>query len=262
MKQYTAIAIIPSRFASTRLPGKPLLDIAGKPMVVRVCECAASATTIDRVIVATDDERIASAVRAEGYEAAITSERHETGTDRLAEVAATLDADFIVNVQGDEPMLPSSTIDAAVEALVVDSSAVCSTTCEAIDEIDDFRNPNIVKVVLRDDGRALYFSRAAIPYPRDAASADGLLFTDDVDLSYVRRHTGLYAYRRDFLLEFARMSSSLLERTERLEQLRILEHGYDIRVVQVDEPSIGVDTQADLELVRSLWKERSHVNSQ
>lgn len=262
MKQYTAIAIIPSRFASTRLPGKPLLDIAGKPMVVRVCECAAAARTVDRVIVATDDERIATAVRAEGYEAVMTSERHETGTDRLAEVAAALDADFIVNVQGDEPLLPASTIDAAVEALAADSSSTCSTTCEEVDELDEYRNPNIVKVVLRADGRALYFSRAAIPYPRDAVAADGVLYPDDLDLSHVRRHTGLYVYRREFLLEFARMSPSPLERTEKLEQLRILEHGYDIRVVQVDEPSIGVDTPADLELVRSLWEERSQVKLQ
>ena len=262
MKQYTAIAIIPSRFASTRLPGKPLLPIAGKPMVVRVCECAAAAHTVDRVIVATDDERIAAAVRAEGYEAVMTSERHETGTDRLAEVAATLDADFIVNVQGDEPLLPASTIDAAVKAMAADSGATCSTTCEEVDELDDYRNPNIVKVVMRDDGRALYFSRAAIPYPRNAAPADSLMHADDIDLSNVRRHTGLYVYRRGFLLEFARMSQSPLERTEKLEQLRILERGYDIRVVQVDEPSIGVDTQADLDLVRSLWKERSQVKSQ
>lgn len=230
-------------------------------MVVRVCECAASARTVDRVIVATDDERIATAVRTEGFEAVMTSERHETGTDRLAEVASTLEADFIVNVQGDEPLLPASTIDAAVEALVADSSAVCSTTCEAIDELVDFRNPNIVKVVLRDDGRALYFSRAAIPYPREAVSADGVWNADGIDLSHVRRHTGLYVYRREFLLEFARMSPSPLERTEKLEQLRILERGYDIRVVQVDEPSIGVDTQADLDLVRSLWEERSQVKS-
>lgn len=230
-------------------------------MVVRVCECAASAATVDRVIVATDDERIATAVRIEGFEAVMTSDRHETGTDRLAEVAALLEADFIVNVQGDEPLLPASTIDAAVEALVADSSAVCSTTCEAIDELVDFRNPNIVKVVLRDDGRALYFSRAAIPFPREAVSADGVWNADGIDLSLVRRHTGLYVYRREFLLEFARMSPSPLERTEKLEQLRILERGYDIRVVQVDEPSIGVDTQADLELVRALWEERSQVKS-
>ncbi|MBK6313147.1 MAG: 3-deoxy-manno-octulosonate cytidylyltransferase [Blastocatellia bacterium] len=254
------MAIIPSRFASTRLPGKPLLDIAGKPMVVRVCECAASARTIDRVIVATDDERIADAVTAEGFEAMMTSDRHETGTDRLAEVAATLVADFIVNVQGDEPLLPASTIDAAVQALVADSSAVCSTTCEAIEKLDDFRNPNVVKVVLRDDGRALYFSRAAIPYPRDAAAADGVLCAEDIDFSVVRRHTGLYVFRRAFLLEFARMSPSPLERIEKLEQLRILERGYDIRVVDVREPSFGIDTQDDLDHVRALWEARSLVN--
>ncbi len=229
-------------------------------MVVRVCECAASAQSIDRVIVATDDERIAEAVRAEGFEAVMTSDRHETGTDRLAEVAATLDADFIVNVQGDEPLLPASTIDAAVQALVADSSAVCSTTCEAIEKIDDFRNPNVVKVVLRDDGRALYFSRAAIPYPRDAASTGEGPRSEEVDLSSIRRHTGLYVYRRAFLLEFARMSPSPLERIEKLEQLRILERGYDILVVEVREPSFGIDTQDDLDHVRALLEARSLVN--
>lgn len=259
MKQYTAIAIIPSRFASTRLPGKPLLDIAGKPMIVRVCECAVSARSVDRVLVATDDERIADAVRSAGFEAVMTSDRHESGTDRLAEVAATLQADFVVNVQGDEPLLPPSTIDAAVEALVADSSAVCSTTCEKVDDLDDFLNPNIVKVVLREDGRALYFSRAAIPYPRDAVSADGVPDAAHIDLSRVRRHTGLYVYRREFLLEFARMGPSHLERAEKLEQLRILERGHDIRVVEVDEPSFGVDTQADLDRVRAVWEQRSHV---
>lgn len=260
MKQYTAIAIIPARFASTRLPGKPLVDIAGKPMVVRVCERAAAASTVDRVIVATDDERIAAAARAEGFEAVMTSSRHKTGTDRLAEVAATLDADLIVNVQGDEPMLPASTIDAAVEALVADAGVPCCTTCEYVEELGEYRDPNVVKVVLRTDGRALYFSRAAIPYPRAAATPDGTVHADDIDLSNVRRHTGLYVYRREFLLEFARLTPTPLEEMEKLEQLRILEHGYDIRVVEVDEPSIGVDTQRDLDLVRALWSERGELN--
>lgn len=253
MKQYTVIAVIPSRFASTRLPGKPLADIAGKPMVVRVCERAASADSIDRVLVATDDDRIASAVRHFGFEAVMTGTHHETGTDRLAEVAADLDADIVVNVQGDEPLLPASTIDAAVAALTADPSAVCSTTCERLHDEADYRNPNVVKVVVRDDGRALYFSRAAIPFERDSVR------DSTVDISRFRRHTGLYAYRRSFLLELARMAPSMLERTERLEQLRILERGYDIRVVEVQEPSFGVDTEDDLDQVRALFEAQGLV---
>jgi 3-deoxy-manno-octulosonate cytidylyltransferase (CMP-KDO synthetase) len=217
-------------------------------MVVRVCERAAAARTVSRVLVATDDRRIYEAVRAEGFECAMTSDRHETGTDRLAEVAAALDADFVVNVQGDEPVLAASTIDAAVEALAADPGSVVSTTCEPIENIAALADPNVVKVVLRADGRALYFSRAGIPFARDG----------EPDLSLCRKHTGLYVYRRAFLLEFARMSQTPLERLERLEQLRILERGYDIRVVEVAERSIGVDTQADLDRVRSLYELASH----
>jgi 3-deoxy-manno-octulosonate cytidylyltransferase (CMP-KDO synthetase) len=211
-------------------------------MVVRVCERAAAARTVSRVLVATDDPRIFDAVRAGGHEAVMTSDRHETGTDRLAEVAAGLAADLVVNVQGDEPMIPPSTIDAAVEALAADPSAVASTTCEPIESPEALADPNVVKVVTRGDGRALYFSRAPIPHARDGAP----------DLALCRKHTGLYVYRRDFLLEYARMPQTPLERLERLEQLRILERGYDIRVVEVSERSIGVDTQADLDRVRLL----------
>jgi 3-deoxy-manno-octulosonate cytidylyltransferase (CMP-KDO synthetase) len=241
--EYAAVAIIPARYASTRLPGKPLLSIAGRPMVVRVCERAAAARTVSRVIVATDDARIFDAVRAEGFECVMTSEAHETGTDRLAEVAATLDADFVVNVQGDEPMLPPATIDAAVEALAADPSSVVATTCEPLEDAASLADPNVVKVVTRADGRALYFSRAPVPFARDTAP----------DLAVCRKHTGLYVYRREFLLAYARMPQSPLERTERLEQLRILERGYEIRVVEVRETSIGVDTQADLDRVRAMF---------
>ena len=211
-------------------------------MVVRVCERAAAAKTVSRVLVATDDQRIYDAVRAEGHECVMTSGRHETGTDRLAEVAAGLAADFVVNVQGDEPMIAPSTIDAAVEALAADPGAVVSTTCEPIESARALADPNVVKVVTREDGRALYFSRAPIPFARDGAP----------DLTRCRKHTGLYVYRREFLLEYARMPQTPLERLERLEQLRILERGYDVRVVEVSERSIGVDTQADLDRVRLL----------
>lgn len=211
-------------------------------MVVHVCERAAEAATISRVIVATDDERVLDAVRAAGHECMMTSADHATGTDRLAEVAAGLDAEFVVNVQGDEPMLPPSTIDAAVEALAVDAGSVVSTTSEPLDDVEALDDPNIVKVVTRHDGRALYFSRAPIPFARDGRT----------DLGHCRKHTGLYVYRRAFLLEYARMEQTPLEKLERLEQLRILERGYDIRVVEVAERSIGVDTPADLDRVRAL----------
>ena len=252
MKQDATVAIIPARYASTRLPGKPLLSIAGKPMVVRVCERAAAARTVSRVIVATDDERVRDAVTAEGFEAVLTSSDHETGTDRLAEVASGLDAALVVNVQGDEPMLPPSTIDAAVEALQGDPDAVMSTTCEAILDPLSMLDPNIVKVVTRADGRALYFSRAAVPFPRDTGIEYDPLPPEV--LRMYRKHTGLYVYRREFLLEFASMPQTPLERIERLEQLRALENGYDIRVVEVAEHSIGVDTAEDLERVRGLWR--------
>jgi 3-deoxy-manno-octulosonate cytidylyltransferase (CMP-KDO synthetase) len=196
------------------------------------------------VIVATDDVRIAEAVGAAGFEAVMTSDRHETGTDRLAEVAAGLDCDLVVNVQGDEPMLPASTIDAAVEALAADERSVASTTCEPLDDAASLADPNVVKVVVRADGRALYFSRAPIPFAREGAP----------DLSLCRKHTGLYVYRRSFLLDFARLAPARLERSERLEQLRILENGYDIRVVEVAESSIGVDTEADLDRVRAHFE--------
>lgn len=213
-------------------------------MVVRVCERAAQARSVSRVLVATDDRRIFDAVGAEGFEAVMTSDRHETGTDRLAEVAASLAADFVVNVQGDEPMIPPSTIDAAVEALAADPASVVSTTCEPLESLDALLDPHVVKVVRRSDGRAMYFSRAPVPFTRDG----------EHDLAAARKHTGLYVYRREFLLEFARMAPTPLERLERLEQLRILENGYDIHVVEVAEPSLGVDTEADLERVRALFE--------
>ena len=212
-------------------------------MVVRVCERAAAARTVARVIVATDDRRIFDAVTAAGHECQMTSERHETGTDRLAEVAASLDADYVVNVQGDEPMLAPATIDAAVEALAADPGSVVATTSEPLEDLAALDDPNVVKVVTRADGRALYFSRAAIPHGRDGRP----------DAALCRKHTGLYVYRRDFLLEYARMPQTPLELAERLEQLRILESGFDIRVVEVPDRSIGVDTQADLDRVRAMF---------
>ncbi|HEY1403445.1 MAG TPA: 3-deoxy-manno-octulosonate cytidylyltransferase, partial [Pyrinomonadaceae bacterium] len=225
----SAIAVIPARFHSTRLPGKPLLDICGRPMIVRVCERTLAAKNVARVLVATDDERIRDAVRAAGYEAMMTRADHLSGSDRLAEAAAALDEKFgiIVNVQGDEPLISPRVIERAIAALQDDAEAACATTCEAIHGAADVLSPDVVKVVSDGQGHALYFSRSPIPYPREAARKFGSLAAalevEPALLAAFRKHTGLYVYRRAFLLEYARWPQSALERAESLEQLRMLE---------------------------------------
>ncbi len=250
------VAIIPARYASTRLPGKPLIDIAGTPMILRVVERARQSPSINRVIVATDDQRVLQTVINAGEEAVMTSPDHPTGTDRLAEVAAKLDAGIIVNVQGDEPLIEPSTIDAAVAPLLADPSIVMSTTCEPIESAEDLMKSNVVKVVVDRDGFALYFSRNPIPHPRAAVlkhgSIEAALRAQPELLKLYHKHTGLYAYRREFLLTYAKFPSTPLEQMEALEQLRALEHGYKIKVVAVAHRSIGVDTPEDLELVRRM----------
>jgi 3-deoxy-manno-octulosonate cytidylyltransferase (CMP-KDO synthetase) len=258
--QNSAIAIIPARFHSTRLPGKPLLDICGRPMIVRVAERAAAARNVARVLVATDDRRIYEAVTAAGFEVLMTRETHASGSDRLAEAVAALEEpfDLVVNVQGDEPLISPLTIERAVSALADDAEAVVSTTCEPIHEASDVRSPDVVKVVTDARGYALYFSRAPIPHPRDAVrrhgSLEAALDAEPALLSHFRKHTGLYVYRREFLAEYARLPQGRLEREESLEQLRILERGARIRVVEVEATSIGVDTEADLERVRAVCR--------
>jgi 3-deoxy-manno-octulosonate cytidylyltransferase (CMP-KDO synthetase) len=256
LTQPAVVAIIPARYASTRLPGKPLLEIAGKPMVVHVIERALAAPSVSRAVVATDDRRIAEAVRAAGHEALLTRADHQSGSDRLAEAAAGIEADVVVNVQGDEPTIAPETIERAVAALVADDAAEVSTTCETIERAEDVLSPSVVKVVADARGHALYFSRSAIPYPRDAAARHGslaaALAAEPALLSTFRKHTGLYVYRRAFLLEYARWPQTELERAESLEQLRILERGVKIRVVEAASPSVGVDTAEDLERVRAL----------
>jgi 3-deoxy-manno-octulosonate cytidylyltransferase (CMP-KDO synthetase) len=260
--QNSAIAIIPARFHSTRLPGKPLLDICGRPMIVRVCERALAARNIARVLVATDDERIRDAVRAAGYEAVMTRADHASGSDRLAEAAA-LDESFeiVVNVQGDEPLISPVTIEHAVAALAEDAKAAVATTCEPIRDAADVLSPDVVKVVTDARGYALYFSRAPIPFPREAVRRYGSVASafeaEPALLANFRKHTGLYAYRRDLLLAFAQHEQGRLEREESLEQLRILEMGAGVRVVEVEETSIGVDTAEDLERVRAIVEESS-----
>lgn len=245
--------VIPARYASSRLPGKPLADIAGKPMVVRVVERALEAGA-DEVIVAVDDARVQHAVEQAGYRAVMTSIHHASGTDRLAEVAEILncaDDDVLVNVQGDEPLIEPALIRECALCLSVHEQAAIATLAHPLHDLDEFLNPNVVKVVTDAQGYALYFSRAAIPWPRDAFAANQN--TDGRQSEGALRHIGLYAYRAGFLRAFTGLAPSPLERTEMLEQLRALWHGYRIAVaVTPDSPGAGVDTPEDLERVRRL----------
>ena len=258
--QSKAVVLIPARFASTRLPGKALLDIDGKPMICWVTERAMAAANVSRVIVATDDDRIIDVVRSSGCEAIKTRPDHASGTDRVAEVADTLDdVDIIVNLQGDEPLVATRTIERAIEASIDDSVGIV-TTWEAIETPADVLNPDVVKIVVDISGRALYFSRSPVPYPRDAVrkhvTLETALRNEPGLLGQFRKHTGLYVYRKEVLLQFTKWPQSPLERAESLEQLRALEHGVKIKAIEASSPSIGVDTREDLERVRaSLQKE-------
>ena len=238
------LCVIPARYASTRLPGKPLADICGKPMICRVLERASRAQKPEKVIVATDDERIYDAVRAEGGEALLTRADHPTGTDRLAEVAeAYPEVDLIVNVQGDEPLIEPSVIDDLIAPFEMDENLPMATVMTRMDDAAEQLNPNNVKVIVDKLGYALYFSRSLVPYPRAAAGP-------------VYKHIGIYAYRRDFLLRYARLEPTPLERAESLEQLRALENGYGIRVLETDCRFVGVDTVEDLALVNKIYREQ------
>ena len=230
-------------------------------MVCWVAERAGAAGNVDRVIVATDSQQIADAVQARGIEAVMTAAHHTSGTDRVAEVAAQIpEAEIIVNVQGDEPLISPATIERAVETMATEiskhSGAGIVTTWEPIDSIDDLLNPDLVKVVLDEDENAVYFSRSPVPYPRDVVKRYGSLqaaWENETELSKLfRKHTGLYVYRRDVLLEFTKWPQSQLEKTEALEQLRALAHGVKIKVVAACATSTGVDTVEDLARVREL----------
>jgi 3-deoxy-manno-octulosonate cytidylyltransferase (CMP-KDO synthetase) len=245
--------LIPARYASTRLPGKPLSDISGKPMVVRVAE-RALASGAERVVVATDDERIRSASAQHGIEAIMTRADHPTGTDRLAEAAAQLKLDdraIVVNVQGDEPLLEPALIKGVAEELRAHADASIATACHVIEDAEEAFNPNVVKVVLDRAGYALYFSRATIPWARDAFAASREKIPRGLP---VYRHYGIYAYRVGFLRHYPSLAPAQIERFEALEQLRALWHGYRIAVrITVGTPAPGVDTQQDLERVRALY---------
>lgn len=241
------VAIIPARWASVRLPGKPLADIGGKPMIQHVYERTARAHLLDAVCVATDDARIAAAVRAFGGTAMLTPADLRSGSDRIAFAARSMeDAGIIVNVQGDEPLIDPVMIDEAVEPLHRDPSLAACTLVRQIRTVEELYNPGIPKVVLDREGFCLYFSRSPIPFVRDVP-ADTWLSS-----ATVYKHVGLYVYRRAFLLTYASLPQTPLERAEKLEQLRILEHGYRIRAVVTDHDSIPVDTVADLDRVRTI----------
>ncbi len=239
--QATAVAVIPARFSSTRLPGKPLADIHGRPMIEHVYRRACDATSIARVIVATDDLRVFEAVRAFGGEVVMTSPHHRTGSERVAEVAAQLECALVVNVQGDEPLLAPTMIDDAVAACLADPTIAMSTVRSRITDPAEVASPAVVKVVTDLHGRALYFTRAAVPFLRDPGQPTTWY-----------KHVGLYVYRRAFLLAFAALPPTPLELSESLEQLRALEHGHAIMTVESRHEALGVDTPDDLERVRRV----------
>lgn len=249
------VAIIPARYGSTRLPGKPLARIGDKPMIQHVYESAAKARGVDRVLVATDDLRIEESVRSFGGEVVMTSKNHPSGTDRLAEVARKIKVDWFVNIQGDLPFIRSNTISRTVAPLRRDRSIPMGTASTPIYRHAEWLNPNVVKVVTDAEGFALYFSRAAIPYQRHKIS-QARRRKNDVAGRHVWgcRHIGLYVYQREFLLKFSRLKPVMLEQTEGLEQLRALANGHRIYVTNVDEGSVEVDTPEDLKRAERYFK--------
>lgn len=238
------VVVIPARYGSTRLPGKPLADIAGKPMVQHVYERACQVSGVQVVLVATDDARVAQAVLAFGGRCVMTSPDHPSGTDRLAEVMAHMPADIYVNLQGDEPLVRPEDVQRLVDGMVADAAVAVGTLCHAIDA-QEALNPNTVKVVLADNGDALYFSRSPIPYPRDVQ-----------EVTYLK-HVGVYAYRREVLERYASLPQPMAERAEKLEQLRLLAAGLRIRAFAVEPTGPGVDTPECLERVRALIEGRA-----
>lgn len=253
--QKTIIAIIPARYGSTRFPGKSLALIEDKPMVQWVYERTKRSRLVTRVIVATDDERIRKAVSDFGGEAVMTSSDHPTGTDRIAEVARTLTCDIVVNVQGDEPLIHPNMIDETVAPLVDDVSIPMGTVCRKIEDRSEAFDPNVVKVVFDKKGFALYFSRAPIPWDRDRWAGKNS-FGDMPFAGPMYKHIGLYVYRRDFLLTYAKMPQTPLEAAEKLEQLRALESGHRIKTVVTGHESFGVDIPGDLSKILHRLEER------
>ena len=249
----TVLVVIPARYASNRFPGKPLAPIADKPMIQHVVERVRHARLPARVLVATEDDRIKSAVEAFGAEAILTRPDHRTGTDRIAEVAAHIPADLYINVQGDEPLIDPGVVDALAAAMAEDETIQLVTPCTAITQPAEIMDPNVVKVVQDFDGHALYFSRAPVPWVRD---------TGDRVAARHWKHIGLYGYRRDALLEFPTLPPGELERIEQLEQLRWLENGFRMHVVETMYNAVSVDVPADIERVEKLLHARAKSSTQ
>jgi 3-deoxy-manno-octulosonate cytidylyltransferase (CMP-KDO synthetase) len=247
MSSAKVVVVIPARYGSTRLPGKPLALLAGKTMIQRVYERAKLAQRADQVIVATDDERIVKAVEEFGGEARMTRRDHRTGTERVAEVAAHVEGDVFVNAQGDVPLLDPAAVDSAIGALLEEPQASISTVATPIKVPADIMDPNVVKTVLDFDGNALYFSRAPIPWVRDTASK--------VQVRHLK-HLGLYVFQRDALLEYPTLPQGELERIEQLEQLRWMENGWKIRVTEVEHDAVSVDVPEDVARVEKLLQEQ------
>jgi 3-deoxy-manno-octulosonate cytidylyltransferase (CMP-KDO synthetase) len=243
------LGVIPARFASSRFPGKALALLADKPMVQHVYERALMARYLRHVIVATDDHRIASAIRRFGGDVRMTRPDHPSGTDRVAEIASSENADLYVNIQGDEPLIDPEAIDAAVLSVLGDEHVSMGTLKKAISDPEEVSNPNVVKVITALNGDAIYFSRTALPFHREGIPGPGAYY----------KHIGLYVYRRDFLLHYPDLSIGPLETAERLEQLRALESGYRIRVLETDYESLGVDTPEDLDRVNELFSNSTGV---
>jgi len=241
------LGVIPARYASTRFEGKALADILGKPMIQRVYERAIMADTIDELVVATDDKRIFDVVKGFDGNVMMTSQ-HSTGTDRIAEVAGKSDADIIVNIQGDEPIIEPAMIDEAVQPLLESDDVDLATLVHRINSEEEYRNPNVVKVAVTKHGFAMYFSRSPIPYIKSG----------DLKSTIVYRHVGLYVYKKHALLDFASNHSTPFEISEGLEQLRFLENGYRMKVVETKHRSIGVDTPEDLENVKKMILQAGH----
>jgi 3-deoxy-manno-octulosonate cytidylyltransferase (CMP-KDO synthetase) len=239
------LGVIPARFHSTRLPGKPLADILGKPMIQRVWERAKQAVTLDDLLIACDDERIAEAARVFGGKAVLTAKGHPSGTDRICEVISSMDVRAVINIQGDEPLIHPAMIDAVAQALLDDPSLSMATLIKKIEDLSEIRDPHVVKVVVDKDNFALYFSRSAIPFHDPGSEIKSVDYY---------KHIGLYGYTKDFLFTFKNLSSSLLEKIERLEQLRVLQAGFRIKAIETKYDTVSVDTPQDLEKVRQLLK--------
>lgn len=263
-RKIKVLAVIPARYSSTRLPGKPLALINDKPMIQWVYESAKKCPFIDRVIVATDDVRIFDIVKNFGGEAMMTSPNHKSGSDRVAEVAKKVSSDIVINVQGDEPMITPKILSKIIQEFYKDKYVNVVTPICKLEYISELFNPNFVKVVVDKNGFAMYFSRSIIPFIRDNfdLQKQNFVIKDNnfIDKGIFFRHIGIYGYRRNFLFKFLSLPQGKLEKLEKLEQLRILEHGYKIKTILVEDSPVSVDTSEDLERVRRIFSKKYENN--